>query len=95
MTSFKHKPHFVQGAKYHLTPDAQREPPIECEFRIGDTVTFTNDYGVIFRDHIVTGFSPTVEGEGRFVYLDKDSWWFPVNPLNLSRQSPKTETMSA
>ena len=82
----KHKPHFVRYAKHHLAPDAQRTPPVPCDLAIGDRVTFTNDYGVAFAGHIVTGFSPTVEGDGRFVYLDKDSWWFPVSPQNLRRQ---------
>ena len=49
-------------------------------------MTFTNDNGIAFHGHVVTGFSPTVEGGGRFVYLDKDSWWFPVRPENLTKQ---------
>lgn len=71
MTTFKHKPHFVDGAKHHLTPDAQETPPVPCDFKLGDKVTFTNDNGIAFHGHVVTGFSPTVEGGGRFVYLDK------------------------
>ena len=59
MTTFKHKPHFVDGAKHHLTPDAQETPPVPCDFKLGDKVTFTNDNGIAFHGHVVTGFSPT------------------------------------
>ena len=84
-TTFKHKPPFIEGAKYPLPPDAQRDSPVPCEFKLGDPVTFTNEYGATFPNHIVAGFSPTVEGLGRFVYLDFDCWWFPVNPDSLQR----------
>lgn len=70
--------------KYPLATDLQNTPPVPCEFKVGDVVTFTNDYGVKFHDKVVTGFAPSVEN-GRFVYLDKDAWWFPVNPSQLSR----------
>ncbi len=87
MTTFKHKAHFVAGAKYHLPPDALETPPVPCDFKLGDKVIFTNDYGVVFEGHIVTGFSPEIDGRGRFVYLDYDCWWFPANPVNLAHQS--------
>jgi len=86
MPTFKHQPHFVSGAQYYLAPDALRTPPVPCDFRLGDRVTFTNDNGVSFNGHRVTGFSPTVEGDGRFIYLDFDCWWFPVKPENLQRR---------
>jgi hypothetical protein len=95
MTTFKHKPHFVDGAKHHLTPDAQETPPVPCDFKLGDKVTFTNDNGIAFHGHVVTGFSPTVEGGGRFVYLDKDSWWFPVRPENLTKQPKDSSSQPA
>lgn len=84
--TFAHKFHFVRGAQYPLASDAQQTPPVPCDFKLGDTVTFTNDYGVSFADLRVVGFSPTVEGQGRFVYLDKSSWWFPVPPESLQLQ---------
>lgn len=86
--AFQKRPHFVSGARYPLPADAQRSPPVPCKLKVGDRVTYTNDYGVSFHDELVTGFSPTVESYGGFVYLDKDSWWFPVPPgaLQLQRQ---------
>lgn len=58
-------------------------PPTPCNFKVGDQVTFINDYGVVFENKTVIGFAPKVEG-GRFVYFSPhDAWWFPVNPKNL------------
>ena len=31
-------------------------PPVECAFKTGDTVTFTNEYGVKFEGLKVIGF---------------------------------------
>lgn len=72
----------------NIPSDCQLHPPIPCEFTVGDVVTFTNDYGVTFAGKKVVGFSPAPE-HGRFVYLSKDSWWFPVSPsaLTLERRS--------
>lgn len=61
----------------------QSVPPVECLFSAGDVVTFTNDQGVSFEGLKVLGFAgePT---HGRFIHLDKDSWWFPVHPGSLT-----------
>lgn len=63
--------------------DMQDTPPVPCDFKPGDAVTFTNDYGVSFPAH-VRGFTPTDEFYGRFVYLDYDCWWFPAHPQSLT-----------
>lgn len=80
------KDHFIEGMRHPLAQDAQKTPPVPCEFAVGDRVTFTNDYGVQFFNRVVTGFSPAVEG-GRFIYFDNDAWWFPISPANLAKQS--------
>ncbi|HDY7901191.1 TPA: hypothetical protein RQK56_004052 [Vibrio vulnificus] len=59
------------------------EPPVECEFSVGDRVTFTNEYGVSFPGYKVVGFAEE-EFYGRFIHLDKSSWWFPVKPSELT-----------
>lgn len=65
--------------------DMQSTPPVACKFKVGDSVTYTNDYGASFRK-VVRGFSPTPRF-GRFIYLDLDCWWAPVaeNSLRLSK----------
>lgn len=83
---FSSQPHFIEGMRYPLSIAAQKEPPIPCDFKIGDSVTFTNDYGVAFHNRRVTGFSETIE-YGRFVFLDQDAWWFPVTPASLTPTS--------
>lgn len=82
VAAFQSKQHFLEGMVYPLSSDAETNPPIACNFKVGDKVNFTNDYGVVFRNETVTGFSPTIEG-GRFVYLDWASWWFPAKPEQL------------
>jgi hypothetical protein len=88
--SFQSKPHFIEGAKYPLSANAQLEPPIPCELVVGDVVTYTNEYGAQFHNRLVTGFSPTIE-HGRFVYFDTDAWWFTEDPLRLKKNAPTNQ----
>ena len=60
--------------------------PIECDFKVGDVVTFTNDYDVSFKDLKVIGFCEDDSFYGRFIYLNKDSYWFPCDPKDLKKQ---------
>lgn len=68
--------------------DMVYEPPVPCEFKVGDEVVFTNDYGKKF-DLTVRGFAKTVHGTGRFVYVFDDAWWFPVEPATLAHRAAK------
>jgi hypothetical protein len=86
---FSSQPHFIEGMRYPLSIAAQKVPPIPCAFKVGDSVTFTNDYGVAFHNKIVTGFAPIVE-YGRFVFLDMDAWWFPSKPASLTHTSTES-----
>ncbi len=63
-------------------------PPAGCSLAVGDVVTFTNDYGVKFKGDTITGFTlPEDELHGRTVYVDDDSYWFPVRPESLKVES--------
>jgi len=62
----------------------QSEPPIPCAFKIGDSVTYTNDQGCKFNNRLVIGFAKEVQSWGGFIHLDSDAWWFPVKPQNLA-----------
>lgn len=84
------KAHFIEGMRYPLADEAQMTPPEPCELAAGDLVTYTNDYGAVFKNLTVTGFSPSIE-YGRFVYFDCSSWWFPVSPSSLRIQSQPEE----
>lgn len=61
-------------------------PPAPCDFKVGDRVSFTNDYGVTFHGHKVIGFDDDPDNlAGRFIYLDYDCYWFPCRPEELRR----------
>lgn len=56
---------------------------IPCEIKVGDFVTFTNEFGVFFRQPIkVIGFDDGCEPE-RFIYTDSEVWWFPSRASEL------------
>jgi hypothetical protein len=85
---FQTQPHFLQvGTRYPLSVHAQRLPPVSCNFRIGDTVKFTNEFGVSFPGLLVTGYADEVDN-GRYIYLDTSSWWFPASPGSLTLEKP-------
>lgn len=65
----------------------ENEPPIECQFEVGDKVTYTNEYGVSFPGYQIVGFAKDDDFYGRFIYLDNSSWWFPVKPSELTLES--------
>ena len=67
--------------------DLSKFPPIGCDFKLGDTVTFTNDYGVKFEGLTVIGFEKEIDPDflpNRFVYLNTSCYWFPTSPESLT-----------
>lgn len=60
-------------------------PPEGCEFKVGDVVSYKNDYGVVFEPRVIIGFAfPGDEVCGGFIYLNVDCWWFPMEPKSLT-----------
>ena len=60
--------------------------PVECEFQLGDVVTFTNQQGVVFEGFIIVGFDTDPDNmNGRFIYCDKEAYWFPLSPFEISK----------
>lgn len=67
-----------------------KEPPIPCDFKVGDKVSFTNEYGITFKGYTVIGFAPLEDHfNGRFIHLDKEAWWFPKKPESLTKEHPQ------
>lgn len=65
-------------------------PDAPCDLKVGDVVTYTNEYGVVFPNRKVTGFcKPESYGS---VYSDGDAYWFPVHPDQLQKQPQRKET---
>lgn len=78
--------------KEELLPEA----PIECDYKVGDEVIFTNEYGVCFRGLKVIGFSPIGDfyDKERFIHLDTSCYWFAKRPSELQlvkREIEKSE----
>ena len=57
----------------------EKEPNIKCKFKLGDKVTFTNQYGVEFKDKTIIGFSHDgdLHKYGNHIHIDTDAYWFP------------------
>ena len=62
--------------------DNPADAGIETDFRVGQQVSFTNEYGVRFEPHVIMGFCKP-ELSGRCVYLDYDCYWFPTELKSL------------
>ena len=61
--------------------------PIECGLKVGDRVIYKNDFGIKFGPFEVIGFEKKEDiSGGRFVYLNSDSYWFPVKAEQLAKQ---------
>lgn len=73
----RYKEQFITWAKSRKVLSESKDTTL----KVGDKVTFTNEYGCVFPDHEVLGFCEL--WEGRCVYIDKDSYWFPVKQCEL------------
>ena len=61
--------------------------PIECSLKVGDRVIYKNDFEIKFGPFEVIGFEKKEDiSGGRFVYLNSDSYWFPVKADQLTKQ---------
>lgn len=78
---------FKEWAKTN-EPQGLQECPRDFDLRVGDKVTYTNDYGVEFKGHTIVGFTNDhlLFKYGNCVYLDTDSYWFPVKPESLRKE---------
>ncbi len=68
----------------------RQEPPSPCSFKVGDRVTFTNEFGVSFRAMRVIGFANDDSFYGRFIHIvgpdHPGAYWFPHAPSELTRE---------
>jgi hypothetical protein len=55
---------------------------MENKFNIGDKVDFVNDYGVIFKDKVITDVK-LINGEFRYQIEPNDTPWFLIYEKNL------------
>lgn len=64
-----------------------------CPLKVGDFVTFTNDYGVEFHQREVLGIASPEYMKEMFpscneirVFIDSDSYWFPNKLSQLTKE---------
>lgn len=67
--------------------EMQQQPISESLLKVGNKVTFTNEYGVAFSGHTIQGF-PTDKEYAYKAYIDSDCYWCakPFNSLTLEEK---------
>lgn len=76
----------IEQVKAELT----NEPQIETKFKVGDKVTFTNEYGLTFPGLRIIGFDKgngSLFKYGKHIYLDTSAYWFPHAESELTLES--------
>ncbi len=74
--------------RFYLKNEMLEDSVQECDLKVGNIVTFTNEAGVKFRNLMVVGFSkPENAINQRFIHISTDSPWFPVSRESLELQS--------
>jgi len=56
------------------------------DISVGDTVTFTNEYGIKFHGLTVVGIDKSRAFYNRQFYLNSDAYWFPHTREELTKQ---------
>lgn len=77
----------------YIDRELSSTPPEGCDLRVGDTVTWVNDYGVKWTNKVI-GFNTESwynRQYSKFVHLDTDSYWFPHSHLELTKVEEKTD----
>lgn len=56
-------------------------------FKVGDKVTFTNEFGVSFNGLTIIGIEKDNSFYGRQIYTNSDAYWFPHKPSELTHEN--------
>jgi hypothetical protein len=83
MKTFEEK---IAEFKTKLSDEVPEE--FDCDLKVGDTVTFTNEFGVSFEGLKVIGFKFEDWFErkyNKYIYLNTSSYWFPHEPSELEK----------
>lgn len=70
-----------------IREELTQTPPKGCPFKSGDIVTFTNDYGVKFKDQKIIGFAKEPLFD-KYIHLSGEAFWFPSPDDQLKLQEP-------
>lgn len=69
--------------------DISPTPVCDCKLKLGQTVMYTNDYGLTFGPYKIIGFD---KGDGllfkygKHIYIDFDCYWCPVAESSLTAE---------
>lgn len=61
----------------------QSQPLSSTHFKVGDKVTYTNEYGAVFTGHTIQGF-PTAKDLAKKAYIDTSCYWVAKHFSSLS-----------
>ena len=64
--------------------EAEELKETETNFKVGDSVFFTNDYGFTFGPYTIQGIAKKYDVNGRRIFIDYDCYWFPCSQKNLT-----------
>jgi len=56
------------------------------QFKVGDKVNYTNDYGIEIGERTVVGITSWYGNDFRYFIEPTDSPWFPVNERSLRKK---------
>lgn len=81
------KPIHGEAVPFHVQHGYSDQSPIPCDFKLGDRVIYTNDYGLTFI-RTVRAFKKAITPDflpNNFIYIfgDTSCWWSPVAPETL------------
>lgn len=69
----------IEWAGKHLTDT----PPTNCDFKVGDVVIFTNEFGVSFEHRLIIGFDH--KEHKRPIHTASEAYWFGSHPDSLAK----------
>lgn len=55
-------------------------------FKVGDTVTYTNEAGIEFPNMKIIGIEKDTSFYGRNIYLNSDAYWYPHSTKELTKE---------
>ena len=71
----------IDWASKYLTD----KPPENCSLKVGDVVTFTNEFGVSFEHKLIIGFDH--KEPRRPVHTANEAYWFGSHPDDLAKSA--------
>jgi hypothetical protein len=63
-----------------------KTPPVSCDLKVGDKITYTNEFGISFENRVVIGFADDDSFYGRFIHLSAGAYWFPARASECKKE---------